>query len=132
MVLAYVSLNKKKYAIVTTPACSKMSAEVVRHTFVGNTHRYRDNPKHPSPTLCLGKKASSDGSYDWAYQRTHRPYSQGSPSLFLNNRPAIVPPPIVIGVDPATPWRKRNPMSMFRLLLTAQATVKTMKRTFPI
>lgn len=34
----------------------------------------------------------------------------------------------VSGVDPEQPTMKRKPMSMFRFVLTAQATVKAMKR----
>jgi hypothetical protein len=42
----------------------------------------------------------------------------------------MVPLPIVIGVDPAKPARKRKPISIPRLELTAQATVKITKRQF--
>jgi hypothetical protein len=43
-----------------------------------------------------------------------------------------VPAPIVMTVDPATPARSRNTMSMLRLLLTAQPIVKMMKKTFEV
>lgn len=42
---------------------------------------------------------------------------------------AIVPPPIVNGADPTHPSRKRNPINMPRLLLTAQTTVKITNST---
>lgn len=38
--------------------------------------------------------------------------------------------PIVIAVEPAMPARNRNPISMSKLELTAQAIVNTTKRMF--
>ena len=40
----------------------------------------------------------------------------------------MVPAASVSGVDPEQPTMKRKPMSMFRFVLTAQATVKATKR----
>lgn len=48
------------------------------------------------------------------------------------NKSDIVPPPIVSTAEPAQPARNRKPISMPRLVDSAQAMVKMVKRTFVV
>ena len=53
------------------------------------------------------------------------------PPLFsCEIKSAMLPPPSTRGVEPTHPSRKRNATSMPRLLLTAQAMVKTTNNAF--
>ena len=111
---------------------------------------HSEDPEDPAPALCGYEVSSCYGPNDGAQHRSESVDGDDGSALFLDdevcNRAATYRrenintikegmlstrksenPPFVIGAEPKQPWKNRNAISIPRLELTAQATVKTVK-----